>query len=123
MAKSKDDTNLSKEEMRWWLGEEVRRVMKAADLQVRDATDFVTAYIAGRLSADEASARMYRYGSRWGESNLMTAMSKPNMSDDEILNRLDEEVGLAPQSLGELPPSQGKWSGRRPTGPRGKRGM
>jgi len=92
MKQQRDDTHLTREEMREWLHDEVRLVMKVADLQVRDATDFASAYIAGRINAEEASNRMHRYDCRWGESKLMGALSDDKMSDEDILRRRDEEI-------------------------------
>jgi hypothetical protein len=91
MAKS-DENTLSPHEMGNWLREEVRRVMKTAELQITDATDFVTGYTTGKLSGKEATERFDRYGSRWGESPLISAMPKPGMSNEEILRRLDAEI-------------------------------
>jgi hypothetical protein len=118
MAKQKDDTHLTREEMREWLHDEVKLVMKAADLQVRDATDFATAYIAGRINAEEASNRMFRYDCRWGESKLIAAMSDDKMSDEDILRRRDEEIStlLGP----DLATGSSLWTERQRPRRRGK---
>jgi len=94
MAESNDSDNekLTSEDMRLWLRDEVRRVMKNAELQIKDATDFVTAYAAGTMSPAEADARMALYDSRWGESRLIAAMPREGMTDEEILRNLDSDV-------------------------------
>jgi hypothetical protein len=90
MAKS-DDDNLTPEDMRVWLHDEVMRLLKEADLRIKDATDFVVEYGVGNLTAAEAMHRMTQYQRRWGESNLIAVMSDEKMSNEEILRRLDSE--------------------------------
>jgi len=75
---------ISAKDMRQWLQEEVRRVMKVAELQVRDATDFVTAYSSGELSAEQAMGRMMQYDTRWGEGVLLAAMPDENTPNEQI---------------------------------------
>jgi len=96
MASSDDDKPLTPEDMRLWLRDEVRHVMKAADLQINDATDFVTAYLAGKLSPEQAAARMSRYDERWGERALEVVMNgettnRQDIADKEILTKLDAQ--------------------------------
>ena len=98
MAEADNDDNLTPEEMRQWLEGELRDLTKALELRVRDATDFVTAYAVGKLTPKKANERFILYSSRWGEAiNGMTV--SPDMSDDEIvrrldrMNRLDRDVG------------------------------
>jgi hypothetical protein len=88
MAKS-NDTIFTLEEVRQWLQREVGHVMKEAELRVKDATDFVTAYATGKISAKEAAERMSRYDGRWGEASLIVAMPHEGMTNEEILRRLD----------------------------------
>jgi hypothetical protein len=111
MAKQKDDTYPTREEMREWLHDEIQLVMKVADLQVRDAVDLATAYIAGRITTEEASDRMYRYDCRWGESKLIAALSGDKMSDEDILRRRDEE--LAKQIKLKMPSESSLWTERQ----------
>jgi hypothetical protein len=82
---------LRADDLRVWLRDETRRVLKAAELQLRDATEFVTDYALGRITSEEVDDRMSRYGARWGESRLVAAMPHENTPDEEILRRLDEE--------------------------------
>jgi hypothetical protein len=96
MASSDDDKPLTPEDMRLWLRDEVRHVMKAADLQINDATDFVTAYLAGKLSPEQAEERKSRYDERWGERTLEVVMNREatnrqDIADKEILAKLDAQ--------------------------------
>jgi hypothetical protein len=88
MAES-NDIVFTREELRQWLQREVGHVMKVAELRVIDATDFVTAYATGKMSAKEASERMSRYDRRWGEANLLGVMPEEGMTNEELLRRLN----------------------------------
>jgi len=48
MSMAKADTTLTPTDLRQWLNQEVRDVMKAAELRIKDATDFVTLYATGK---------------------------------------------------------------------------
>ena len=63
-----EPNHLSAEEMRVWLLDETRNVLKEAELRVRDATEFTTAYAMGKLSPAQAHERLRRYDARWGEA-------------------------------------------------------
>jgi hypothetical protein len=65
-AVSESDDVLTPKDMKKWLGREVSNVMKQADLRVQEATDFVTAYALGEITAAEAAERLYQYESKWG---------------------------------------------------------
>jgi hypothetical protein len=86
-----DDKTITPADMRQWLGREIAHVMKEAELRVRDATEFVTAYASGEIAEKELSERMNRYDARWGETTLQAAMAGEQMGDEEILRRLDAE--------------------------------
>jgi hypothetical protein len=86
-----NDEPLSSDDARQWLGREIAHVMKEAELRVKDATDFVTAYATGKISEREVSERMDQYDRRWGEATLLAAMANEGMADNEILRRLDAE--------------------------------
>ena len=100
MAKTDDDLYTPKE-MRQWLEREVRDVMKAAELRIKDATDFVTAYAVGEISAKEAAERMARYDDRWRESILGVTIEE-GMSNQEILRRRDEAAAAPPKEWAKL---------------------
>jgi hypothetical protein len=93
MAKPDDDL-YTRKEMRQWLEREVRDVMKAAELRIKDATDFVTAFAVSEISAKEAAERMARYDDRWRESILGVTIEE-GMTNQEIL-RLRDEAAAAP---------------------------
>jgi hypothetical protein len=86
-----DDTTMTREDMRLWLKDEVRLVTKCAELQLKEANDFVTQYLAGKLSPNEAMEKMLRYEERWGEPKLAVAMPREEIPDGEIIKRLDAE--------------------------------
>src|ERR1017187_2242772 len=100
MAKTDDDLYTPKE-MRQWLEREVRDVMKAAELRIKDATDFVTAYAVGEISAKEAAERMARYDDRWRESILGVTIEE-GMSNQEILRRRDCSGSAPPKEWAKL---------------------
>jgi hypothetical protein len=84
-----DNGPLTPNEMRDWLAQEVRDLTKVLALRVRDATEFVTAYARGKITAEEATSRMLRYGSRWGDP-LPGVNINEGMTDEEVLGRLDQ---------------------------------
>jgi hypothetical protein len=90
MAES-DDTTLTPGEMCAWLAQEVGDLTRALELRMRDATDFVTAYTLGKITATEAMGRYRSYYSRWDEPIPGIASDK-SMTDDDIIRRLDQEV-------------------------------
>jgi hypothetical protein len=92
MAES-DDDSLTPRDMRQWLQQEVLGVMKAAELRVKDATDFVTAYAVGEITPEQAMERLDRYQSRWQEPIPGVAVAE-GMSDEKILRARDREAGL-----------------------------
>jgi hypothetical protein len=93
-------------DMAGWLRDEVRLVTKTAELQLKEATDFVTAYLTGKISGEEAMTRAMAYDRRWGESKLIAAMPDEATSDKEILRRLDAQNGEEGKRL------SGGWRGR-----------
>jgi hypothetical protein len=89
--------------MREWLESEVQEVMKAAHLRIKDATDFVTRFAAGELSAAEANERYRTYFFRWPEA-LPGVSPHPEMSDEQIVERMDlvREESRRSRSCGPL---------------------
>ena len=63
-------------------------VSKEAELRIRDATAFVTAYARGEISPNEANDRMSRYNDRWSEA-LDGIPNPERMTDDQILGEMD----------------------------------
>ena len=106
---------LSAADMRSWLGEEIRNVLKETELRLRDATAFTTAYAAGELTPKEAHKRWRRYESRWPEAlggisassyksddDILAAMDKAERSDRSFLTRLERRVARHPKSRHDL---------------------
>ena len=81
--------HLSADDMRSWLGEEIRNVLKECELRVRDATAFTTAYAAGELTPKEAHKRLSRYGERWHDP-LNGIQASSYKTDDQILAAMDK---------------------------------
>jgi hypothetical protein len=80
--------NMSVDEMRRWLAQELKDVDKARELRTKEATGFVEAYARGELTPDAASDRLMAYEDRWGEP-LGVASALPHLSDEEILAIMD----------------------------------
>jgi hypothetical protein len=77
------------DEMLLWLRDETNLVTKGAELRLRDATDFVTQYATGRMTAEEAHRRFGSYTTRWGDAIPGVADSR-GKTDNEILKEVDE---------------------------------
>jgi len=90
MPSPKDDY-LSPEEMKRWLEEETADVKRAAELRLKEAAGFVTAYANGEISAKEAADRSYEYDCRWGEA-LPGVWRSQGVPDDVILRTIDETL-------------------------------
>jgi hypothetical protein len=88
MAESGND-DLTPQEMRNWLRQELRDVTKAAELRTNDAVDFVAAYSDGQLTQQQAMERFHTYTTRWGDA-IRGVVTDPEMKDGEILARLDK---------------------------------
>ena len=81
----KDDWGpLTPEEMRGWYHDEVMMIRKEAELRIKDADAFVSAYERGELSPEEASHRNYEYSNRWGDA-LPGTFGMRNLTDEQIL--------------------------------------
>jgi len=91
MSMAKADTTLTPTDLRQWLNQEVRDVMKAAELRIKDATDFVTLYATGEISPSEAMRRVEQYDNRWREP-ILGVTTEENMTNAEILKLRDNAV-------------------------------
>ncbi len=87
VMKSEGD-NLTPEEMREWLRQELADLTKAMELRVQDATDFVTGYALGKLSPEQAMKRLSTYEYRWGDSPIQGVITDPAMTNEAILRQL-----------------------------------
>ncbi len=83
-----EEAVLTTVEMRQWLQREVREVLKATELRVKDATEIVTAYAVGDLTPQAAMERFDQYNKRWNEP-IPGIVTSEGMTDDEILQRRD----------------------------------
>src|SRR6185312_1311858 len=72
-----------------WLQQEISDIQRAAELRIKEATAFVTAYAIGEISPKEAEERSYRYSRRWGDV-IPGVGNTGGMSDEQILSTLDE---------------------------------
>lgn len=79
---------LSPAEMQKWLQQEAADSAKAHALRVKDASDIVTAYVAGELTAAEAKKRFLDHNERWGEA-LPGTHAFPGSTDQAILKSID----------------------------------
>lgn len=80
---------LDAEEMSEWLKDEISDIRRAAELRIKDATDFVTAY-AGGISRKKAEDLFFAYTQRWGDVIPGVGYPPEDMSDEQILETLDE---------------------------------
>ncbi len=87
-----DDSNiplhLSVEEMKAWLDQEVRDVKRASEMRLKEANEIVRSYASGELTPEEATQRLDRYESRWGEA-LGGAAAADHVTDAQILEQMD----------------------------------
>jgi len=79
----------SPQEMEGWLQREIADIKRAAELRIKDATAFVTAYSKGQISQDEAGERSCQYSRRWGEP-IFGVFRSEGLNDDELLKQLDD---------------------------------
>jgi hypothetical protein len=88
------DDHYTPEELRRWLQQEVRDVMKGAELRIKDATDFVTAYAVGAISPEAASERKTTYECRWGDAMPRGIETKEGMANEDILRQIDIKASM-----------------------------
>jgi hypothetical protein len=94
MGKLEHET-LSPEDMRGWLQQELRDLLKATELRIQDATDFVTAYAAGNISEEQMRERRSVYLDRWGDSPIPGVTTHEGMTNAEIIKRIDDALPAA----------------------------
>ena len=82
--------DLTPDQMRNWLRQEIADLSKAMELRIRDATDFVTAYAVGEITAKEAAARLDGYLDRWGDDTIPGVKVTDRMTNEEIIQRSDK---------------------------------
>jgi hypothetical protein len=83
---------LSPEDIQQWLRQEISDSAKALELRVKEASEFVTAYAAGKITPAEAEEKHWRYQHRWGEA-LPGVHSGENITDQQILRAIDKAQG------------------------------
>ena len=86
---------LSPSDLCKWLESQSTEVLKAAELRIRDATEFVTRYATGEMTAREAMVRFNKYSLRWPDALpgvTMWPIDRETLqsTDEEILRRVDE---------------------------------
>jgi len=90
-VRNSDHDAMTPSDMRNWLVQEIRDVLKGQELRIKDATEFVTAYCLGEISAEEASRRFDLYTDRWGDAILGVSTSE-DMTNAEVIKRRDQEI-------------------------------
>lgn len=108
MTESESNDTISPGDMQLWLQNEVSGLKRATELRLKDATDFVTSYAQGRLTAEQAMKRLMRYESRWGDSPIQGVFYSQDMPDDDILRRLDEDGSRHSRDFGRERKGSGK---------------
>lgn len=84
-----ESNHLSVEEMRGWLLEETRNVLKESELRVREAAEFVTAYATNKLTPEEANRRLNEYDTRWSAA-LEGVYASSFKTDADIIAAIDK---------------------------------
>jgi hypothetical protein len=83
-----ESRHLSVSQMRNWLSEELRNVLKECELRVREATALTAAYAAGELTPAEAHKRFREYDNRWSEA-LGGVLASSYRTDEELIGAID----------------------------------
>jgi hypothetical protein len=83
---------LTAEELADWSEQEIRDSIKAMKLRVCEAMELSTAYSLGKITADQANERFFRYEHRWREA-LPGTNAAPEAKDEAILAAIDEARG------------------------------
>ena len=97
---------LSPQDLRNWLRHEIDDSAKAHELRIKEATEFVTGYALGELTADQALERLFRYEHRWGET-LPGTHAFEHSTDEQVVQAIDRTRGeykgprTAPESFQE----------------------
>jgi hypothetical protein len=86
------DDDCTVEDMTSWLHQETLELTKAMELRMKEATDFVSAFASGRITAQEAENRLQRYQDRWGDSAVPGVTIVEGMTDEDILKKLDQRI-------------------------------
>jgi len=92
---SADDV-ISAKDMRAALDKEVRTVMKAAELRIREFTQFTQAYTAGEITPADATEKYMHHMDKWGDALPGVARAAQNLTDEEIT--ADMERAMRPNS-------------------------
>ena len=93
MADNPTPTNadtVSVEEMKTYLKDEIREVRRAADLRIREFTDFTNAYAAGELTPEQAMDKFHRHMDKWGDSFPGLMPHDSNLSDAQIIAGMEK---------------------------------
>ncbi len=77
------------EGMSVWLKDEISDIRRAAELRIKDATEFVTAYVRGATSRRQAEDHCFHYSQRWGDVIRGVGNPPADMSDEQILKTLE----------------------------------
>ena len=86
---------LTPDEMREWAQREMRDAAKALDLRARELFDLVSAYSAGKITAEKADELHSRYHHRWADAlpTFLGDIGDPQRPDAQILADIDKNVG------------------------------
>ena len=93
------DDSLSPLDMQRWLERESADVLKAAELRLNDAKDFVARYVDRQGTREEMMQRFDKYNLRWPEA-LPGVTNQSQLTDDEILRQIDERSHRSRRSSG-----------------------
>ena len=83
---------LSVEEMRELLQSEIRATTKAADLRIREFSNFANAYAAGEMTPEQAMDAVIHFQEKWGPA-IPGIFKVEGMSDAEITAAVELAAG------------------------------
>lgn len=92
-SKADDESDtLSVSDFNVMLKHEIINAMKAADLRLREFSEFTAQYAAGKITAEEAMDKYFHYEQKWGEA-LPGVPRAEGLSDAEIVAAVNEAGG------------------------------
>ena len=90
---------LTPEETRAWLRQEIDILNRAHELRIKDATSIVEAYEQGKMSLEDFAQLHGEYMDRWGETLHMIDTTR-HTTDAEILAELKRQRNPESKSVG-----------------------
>jgi hypothetical protein len=87
------DEPISVKDMKDALADEIREVMKDAQLRIQEFSALAAAYAAGEITPHEATDRYMEYKDKWGDPLPGVKRSSKYLSDEEIVADMNKAFG------------------------------